>query len=138
MVILNTPFDPSLVLVLLQQLYNEGARFFWIHNIGPIGCLPRTSVRNKPNPEGLDYTVCRKIENEIAQVFNKQLKDIVLELRKKLPNAKYTSVDVYSAKYELIKDAKNQGDDFSFNYITMYRNLMLIFICLFIFNAISC
>ncbi|KHN34166.1 GDSL esterase/lipase [Glycine soja] len=93
----------------LQKLYNEGARFFWIHNTGPIGCLPRASVENKPRPEDLDSTGCRKMENEIAQEFNKQLKDIVFELRKKLPTAKFTNVDVYSAKYELIKNARNQG-----------------------------
>ncbi|TKY50310.1 GDSL esterase/lipase [Spatholobus suberectus] len=93
----------------LQQLYNEGARLFWIHNTGPIGCLPRTSMKSKPRPEDLDYTGCRKIENEIAQEFNKQLKDIVFETRKELPTAKFTYVDVYSAKYELIKNARNQG-----------------------------
>ncbi|RDY06438.1 GDSL esterase/lipase, partial [Mucuna pruriens] len=93
----------------LQQLYNEGARFFWIHNTGPIGCLPRANVMNKPKPEDLDSRGCRKAENEIAQEFNKQLKDIVFELRKKLPTAKFIYVDVYSAKCELIKNARNQG-----------------------------
>lgn len=66
-------------------------------------------MENKPRPEDLDSTGCRKMENEIAQEFNKQLKDIVFELRKKLPTAKFTNVDVYSAKYELIKNARNQG-----------------------------
>lgn len=69
-------------------------------------------MENKPRPEDLDSTGCRKMENEIAQEFNKQLKDIVFELRKKLPTAKFTNVDVYSAKYELIKNARNQGDHF--------------------------
>jgi len=65
-------------------------------------------------PEDLDSAGCRKIENEIAQEFNKQLKDIVYELRTKLANAIFIYVDVYTAKYELIKNARNQGEDFTF------------------------
>jgi len=102
------------VLVLLQQLFNEGARYFWIHNTGPIGCLPRKNLMDKLIPEDLDSAGCRKIENEIAQEFNKQLKDIVYELRTKLANAIFIYVDVYTAKYELIKNARNQGEDFTF------------------------
>lgn len=37
----------------------------------------------------------------------------MFELKEKLPTAKFTYVDVYSAKYELIKNARDQGD-FSF------------------------
>ncbi|XP_061365619.1 GDSL esterase/lipase At3g27950-like [Gastrolobium bilobum] len=93
----------------VQKLYNEGARLFWIHNTGPIGCFPRTNQQHKPNPQELDSAGCRKSENEITQEFNKQLKDLVFQLRKELPTAKFTYVDVYSAKYELIKNARNQG-----------------------------
>ncbi|QCD94968.1 zeta-carotene desaturase [Vigna unguiculata] len=93
----------------LQQLLNEGARFFWIHNTGPIGCLSRKNSMNKFTSEDLDSAGCRKNENEIAQEFNKQLKDIVFELRKNFTNVIFTYVDVYSAKYELIKNARNQG-----------------------------
>ncbi|CAJ1946850.1 unnamed protein product [Sphenostylis stenocarpa] len=100
----------TLVLVLLQQLFKEGARFFWIHNTGPIGCLPRQNMVNKTTPEDLDSAGCRNFENEIAQEFNKQLKEIVFELRQKLAPAMFTYVDVYSAKYELIKNARNQGE----------------------------
>ncbi|XP_047154035.1 GDSL esterase/lipase ACHE-like, partial [Vigna umbellata] len=96
---------------LLQQLFNEGGRFFWIHNTGPIGCLPRKNMMNKLTSEDLDFVGCRKNENEIAQEFNNQLKDIVFQLRKNFTNAIFTYVDVYSAKYELIKNARNQGKD---------------------------
>jgi len=64
---------------------------------------------NKFTSEDLDSAGCRKNENEIAQEFNKQLKDIVFELRKNFTNVIFTYVDVYSAKYELIKNARNQG-----------------------------
>lgn len=98
---------------MVQQLFNEGARLFWIHNTGPLGCLPRANPQYKPSPEDLDSAGCRKSENEITQEFNRQLKALVFELKEKLPTAKFTYVDVYSAKYELIKNARDQGD-FSF------------------------
>ncbi|KAG2383933.1 GDSL esterase/lipase [Vigna angularis] len=78
-------------------------------DIGPIGCLPRKNMMNKLTYEDLDSAGCRKNENEIAQEFNNQLKDIVFELRKNFTNAIFTYVDVYSVKYELVKHARNQG-----------------------------
>ncbi|XP_019442205.1 PREDICTED: GDSL esterase/lipase At3g27950-like [Lupinus angustifolius] len=93
----------------VQQLYNEGARFFWIHNTGSWGCVPRTNKMYKPTPEDTDSAGCRISENKIAQEFNKQLKDLIVDLRKKFPDAKFTYVDIYSAKYELTKNAKSLG-----------------------------
>ncbi|KAJ1416500.1 SGNH hydrolase superfamily [Sesbania bispinosa] len=93
----------------VQQLYNEGARVFWIHNTGPIGCLPYSYIYYEPKKGNLDANGCVKPHNEIAQEFNKQLKDQVFQLRSKLPLAKLTYVDVYTAKYELISNAKIQG-----------------------------
>ncbi|KAI8019230.1 GDSL esterase/lipase [Camellia lanceoleosa] len=47
--------------------------------------------------------------NEVAEEFNKQLKDSISQLRAQLSNATFTYVDVYSAKYALISNAKNLG-----------------------------
>ncbi|KAF1879328.1 hypothetical protein Lal_00005794 [Lupinus albus] len=93
----------------VQQLYNEEARFFWIHNTGSWGCVPRTNKMYKPTPKDTDSAGCRISENQIAQEFNKQLKDLIVHLRKKFPVARFTYVDIYSAKYELTKNAKNLG-----------------------------
>ncbi|KAI4350697.1 hypothetical protein L6164_005127 [Bauhinia variegata] len=93
----------------LQQLYNQGARFFWIHNTGPIGCLPYNFIYYKSKQGNLDANGCVKPQNEIAQEFNRQLKDLVSQLRTKLSLAKFTYVDVYSAKYQLISNARSQG-----------------------------
>ncbi|KAK7266098.1 hypothetical protein RIF29_18738 [Crotalaria pallida] len=92
----------------VQQLYNEGARVFWIHNTGPIGCLPYSYIYYEPKKGNLDANGCVKPQNEIAQEFNRQLKVQVFQLRRKFPQAKFTYVDVYSAKYQLISNAKSQ------------------------------
>lgn len=52
-----------------------------------------------------------KPTNEIAQEYNRQLKDRVSQLKANLSDATFTYVDVYSAKYALISNAKNLGFD---------------------------
>ncbi|KAK2661221.1 hypothetical protein Ddye_007754 [Dipteronia dyeriana] len=92
-----------------QQLYKEGARFFWIHNTGPIGCLPDIIIGRQSKPSDLDQNGCEKSHNEVAREFNKQLKNrIMSQLRVQLPQAAFTYVDVYAVKYALISNATNQ------------------------------
>jgi len=83
---------------------------FWIHNVGPVGCLPMNyhSYANKTG--NLDANGCVEPQNKITQEFNTELKDQVSQLRKEFPQAKFTYVDMYKAKYELISNAKSQGD----------------------------
>ncbi|KAM7509189.1 hypothetical protein LguiA_019642 [Lonicera macranthoides] len=94
----------------VQHLYQHGGRSFWIHNTGPVGCLPVSSlyIRN-PKPGFLDQHGCIRWHNEMAIEFNRQLKARVLKLRTELPKAAVTYVDVYTAKYTLISSTKNQG-----------------------------
>lgn len=103
-----------------QHLYQEGARTFWIHNTGPIGCLPVAVmyIRNPP-PGMLDQYGCNKAQNEIAMEFNKQLENGLMKLRGQLPEAAITYVDLYAAKYGLISDAKGQGE-FLFHSLKQY------------------
>nr|ACZ74703.1 carboxilic ester hydrolase [Phaseolus vulgaris] len=93
----------------VQQLYDEGARVFWIHNTGPIGCLPYSYIYYEPKKGNIDANGCVKPHNDLAQEFNRQLKDQVFQLRTKFPLAKFTYVDVYTAKYELVNNARSQG-----------------------------
>ncbi|KAK9684648.1 hypothetical protein RND81_10G222700 [Saponaria officinalis] len=94
----------------VQHLYEEGARSFWIHNTGPIGCLPVQTFYNlNPPPGVLDQYGCLNAQNAKAIEFNKQLKDAVTKLRTKLPQAAITYVDLYSAKYGLISKTKSLG-----------------------------
>lgn len=54
-------------------------------------------------------------QNELSKEFNRQLKEKVSWLRTKLSQAVFTYVDVYSAKYSVINDAKNLGNFYCFS-----------------------
>lgn len=97
--------------VKIQHLYEQGGRSFWIHNTGPIGCLPVNFfyILN-PEPGYVDQYGCVKKQNEMAMEFNRQLKDRVIKLRTELPEASITLVDVYTAKIAMISNAKKLGN----------------------------
>lgn len=91
-------------------MYSKEARVFWIHNTGPIGCLPVATIKVQ-NPElgYLDDHGCVKSQNHMAVRFNKKLKHSIIQLRAELSEATITYVDMYRAKYDLIRNAKEQG-----------------------------
>ncbi|MFQ6629728.1 hypothetical protein Gotur_007473 [Gossypium turneri] len=93
----------------VEKLFQQGARVFWIHNTGPIGCLPTVIINFPPKPGNVDQAGCIKSYNELAQEFNKQLKDTVSQLKAKLPGARLIYVDIYSAKFSLISEANKYG-----------------------------
>ncbi|KAL3526366.1 hypothetical protein ACH5RR_011022 [Cinchona calisaya] len=105
------PHIISLYAEQLRGMYEVGARVFWIHNIGPLGCLPLSviKVENPPPPGYLDEHGCIKSRNDIVKEFNKHLKETVVQLRAELSEAAITFVDIYSVKYRLISNAKKEG-----------------------------
>ncbi|XP_057495464.1 GDSL esterase/lipase At3g27950-like isoform X1 [Actinidia eriantha] len=94
---------------IIEKLYQQGARAFWIHNTGPIGCLPYFVINYPPKLNNADQNGCVKSYNEVAQVFNKQLKDRMYQLRTKFQDASLIYVDIFNAKYSLISKAKEHG-----------------------------
>uniref|UniRef100_A0A7N0VMC5 Uncharacterized protein n=1 Tax=Kalanchoe fedtschenkoi TaxID=63787 RepID=A0A7N0VMC5_KALFE len=93
----------------IEELYKLGARTFWIHNTGPLGCMPYNFIDYPPNPEAIDAVGCIRSFNELAQAFNSQLKDRIILLRSQLRDAVLTYVDLYTAQYTLIKTASAHG-----------------------------
>ncbi|KAJ4973251.1 hypothetical protein NE237_006425 [Protea cynaroides] len=94
----------------VQQLYQQGAKTFWIHNTGPIGCLPSALFYlGTPKPGVLDEHGCLKSHNDMAVEYNNKLKERVIQLRRQLPHAALIYADIYAAKYELISNANKQG-----------------------------
>ncbi|KAK2416285.1 GDSL esterase/lipase [Trifolium repens] len=93
----------------IKNIYSRGGRSFWVHNTGPVGCLPYIIELHKVTPDKVDKAGCSTPYNEVAKFFNHELKQAVVQLRKKLPSAAITYVDVYSAKYSLISQAHKHG-----------------------------
>lgn len=57
----------------------------------------------------VDKAGCASPFNEVAQFFNRGLKKAVQQLRKDLPDAALTYVDIYSLKYELVSNPTKHG-----------------------------
>lgn len=93
----------------VKKLYQQGARTFWIHNTGTIGCLPFFVKNYPPTPENTDEIGCVKSYNDVARQFNKNLKDKVSQMQMQLQEASFVYVDVYSVKYSLISQPNKYG-----------------------------
>ncbi|MEI4872605.1 SGNH/GDSL hydrolase family protein, partial [Klebsiella pneumoniae] len=74
----------------IKNIYNFGARTFWIHNTGPIGCLPYILTHFPVRKDQTDSAGCAKPYNEVSQYFNIKLKEAIAQLRKDLPLAAIT------------------------------------------------
>ncbi|XP_021292836.1 GDSL esterase/lipase At3g26430-like isoform X2 [Herrania umbratica] len=94
---------------IIQYIYGQGGRYFWIHNTGPVGCLPYVMERIPVLAGQIDENGCASPFNEVAQFFNLGLKKTVEQLRRDLPLAAITYVDVYSLKYSLISQGRKHG-----------------------------
>ncbi|CAK8578749.1 unnamed protein product [Lathyrus sativus] len=93
----------------IRSVYKEGGRSFWVHNTGPLGCLPYMLDRSPMSSADMDDFGCAKPFNEIAQYFNQKLKEAVVKLREELQEATIVYVDVYKVKYALISHARKYG-----------------------------
>ncbi|KAJ6845940.1 GDSL esterase/lipase-like [Iris pallida] len=101
----------------IKGIYEAGGRYFWIHNTGPLGCLTSTLARTEATRGGgggLDSVGCAITYNELAQQFNRMLNETVVKLRRDLPLATLTYVDIYSVKYLLISQAEEYGFEDTF------------------------
>ncbi|PIA33681.1 hypothetical protein AQUCO_04000029v1 [Aquilegia coerulea] len=69
----------------IQKMYQQGARSFCIHNLGPLGCspIPRLSVISGGSQD-LDQYGCVKYHNDIVSQFNQQLKNLIYQQRGQL------------------------------------------------------
>ncbi|XP_039054517.1 GDSL esterase/lipase At5g14450-like [Hibiscus syriacus] len=120
----------------IHQLYKEGTRFFWIHNTGPLGCLPYNVIYGK-KAGNLHKNGCVKSQNEAAMEFNSQLKDEISWLRTQFPFAKFTYVDVYSAKYAFISNAKNLGKTSLFLINTCLKVFVMLVVLVWVWTGVS-
>ncbi|KAJ6917972.1 GDSL esterase/lipase [Populus alba x Populus x berolinensis] len=101
---------PSVILEIgnaVKVLYNQGGRKFWIHNTGPLGCLPqKLSLVQKKD---LDPIGCISDYNMAARLFNEGLRQLCERMRSQLSGATIVYVDIYSIKYDLIANSSKYG-----------------------------
>ena len=92
-----------------QKLYEQGARNFWIHNTGPLGCLPQNVAIFGTDKSKLDEFGCVSQHNQGAKAFNKQLLALSKKLEGKYSDANFAYVDIFTIKYNLIANYSQYG-----------------------------
>ncbi|CAH2055047.1 unnamed protein product [Thlaspi arvense] len=97
----------------IKRLYAEGARNFWIHNTGPLGCLAQVVSIFGRDKSKLDEFGCVSDHNEAAKHFNLQLHGLLKQLPQQCPDSRFTYVDIFSIKYDLILNHSHYGFDHS-------------------------
>ncbi|XP_009796574.1 GDSL esterase/lipase At1g09390-like [Nicotiana tabacum] len=93
----------------IKAIYEEGGKNFWVHNTGPIGCLPKSLTTYNKYKDDYDEHGCLRSLNEGAKIFNDKLYLLSEKLRDELKNTTIVYVDVYSIKYDLIANSSNYG-----------------------------
>ncbi|KAL3652957.1 hypothetical protein CASFOL_002638 [Castilleja foliolosa] len=93
----------------MLAIYNLGGKNFWVHNTGPLGCLPEKLGSRKTNATDFDQYGCIKSMNEAAKAFNAKLSDLCQDLRSQMKGSTIVYVDIYSVKYNLIANSASHG-----------------------------
>lgn len=96
----------------IKNVYAQGGRSFWIHNTGPVGCLPYVMDQFLITAAQVDKYGCASPFNEVAQCFNQRLKEAVNRLREDLPLAAITYVDIYSVKMRSLGNIHFENSSF--------------------------
>lgn len=93
----------------VQKLYDQGARNFWIHNTGPLGCLAQNIAKFGADPSKLDELGCVNPHNQAAKVFNLQLYALCKKLQGQYRDANITYVDIFLIKSNMIANYSRYG-----------------------------
>ncbi|KAM7470093.1 hypothetical protein LguiA_008276 [Lonicera macranthoides] len=93
----------------IKVLYDQGGRKFWVHNTGPLGCLPQTLTFVHKNLKAVDRYGCISTYNDAARLFNEGLLHLCQDLRNEMKDATFVYVDIFAIKYDLIANSSNYG-----------------------------
>lgn len=97
------------VIIFRQRLYDEGARYFWIHNTGPLGCLTQNVAKFGTDPSKLDELGCVSAHNIAAKTFNLQLHALCSKFQAQYSDSNVTYVDIFTIKSNLIANYSRYG-----------------------------
>lgn len=94
----------------IKTLHDEGgARNFWIHNTGPLGCLAQNVDKFGTDPSKLDDKGCVSGHNEGAKLFNLQLHALCKKMQGQYTDSNFTYVDIFTIKSNLISNYSRYG-----------------------------
>lgn len=93
----------------IKKLYDQGARNFWIHNTGPLGCLAQNVAKFGKDSSKLDELGCVNSHNQAAKLFNLQLHALCKKLQGQFSDANVTYVDIFRIKSDLIANYSRYG-----------------------------
>ncbi|KAK0581132.1 hypothetical protein LWI29_010341 [Acer saccharum] len=93
----------------IWNTYQHGGKKFWVHNTGPLGCLPQKLATATKNASDFDEHGCIKSFNDAAKTFNEQLRVMCEELRSQMKDATIVYVDIFAIKYDLITNSAKYG-----------------------------
>ncbi|GAV70843.1 LOW QUALITY PROTEIN: Lipase_GDSL domain-containing protein, partial [Cephalotus follicularis] len=98
----------------LTRLYSLGARKIVVANVGPIGCIP---YQRDINPAAGDS--CVSLPNQMAQLFNSELKSLIVELDANLERSKFVYADVSRIVDDILQNYMSYGFE-NANYACCY------------------
>ncbi|CAA3029831.1 GDSL esterase/lipase At1g54790-like isoform X2 [Olea europaea var. sylvestris] len=93
----------------IKKLYDQQARNFWIHNTGPLGCLPQNVAKFGTDPSQLDELGCVSTHNQASRLLNLQLRALTTKLQGQYTDANFTYVDIFTIKSNLIANYSRYG-----------------------------
>ncbi|XP_073057869.1 GDSL esterase/lipase At1g54790 [Primulina eburnea] len=93
----------------IEKLYEQGARNFWIHNTGPLGCLPQNIAKFGTDTSRLDELGCVSSHNQASRLLNLQLHALCKKLQSQYPDSNVTFVDIFTIKSNLIANYSRYG-----------------------------
>ncbi|CAB4293126.1 unnamed protein product [Prunus armeniaca] len=99
---------PEQKLISPERLYNLGARKIIVTNVGPIGCIP---FERETTLAAGDF--CVEKPNQLARLFNIQLKSLVKELSTNLEGSKFVYADVYRIVDDIIQNHISYGFEYA-------------------------
>ncbi|XP_009773596.1 GDSL esterase/lipase At1g54790 [Nicotiana tabacum] len=93
----------------VKRLYDLGARNFWVHNTGPLGCLGQNIAKFGTDSSKLDELGCVSSHNQAAKILNLQLYALCKKLQSQYADANITHVDIFTIKSNLIANYSRYG-----------------------------
>lgn len=87
----------------IQKLYSNGARYFVVAGLGALGCLPSQLNRYNSNGSCIDFL------NDMAQNYNEALRVRVQDLNNQLPNSTFLFNNLYTPLYEAFHNPAAYG-----------------------------